>query len=195
MASGLRLPGNAAASVLTSRNAVPACPESCFGLPAFTVGSATAASARAAGFRHVIDADADAAALPALIQATLPPGRHTLFLPTGRRQGHDLAAALRQRGYRVIRRVAYDAASVAALPHQAAAHLKHQDLAAALFFSTETAHTFVRLVRQAGLADSVADVAAVSISERTAVALRSLTWRRIVVADKPNQDAMLVLLT
>jgi len=63
-----------------------------------------------------------------------------------------------------------------------------------MFFSGETSRHFVRLLRAAALADAIRDVDAVSISERAAVPLRPLPWRRISVAAKPNQDAMLVLL-
>lgn len=93
-----------------------------------------------------------------------------------------------------MRRVAYASVAVGALPSDTAAHLRQEDVMAALFFSTESARTFVHLVQAAGLAESVADVTAVSISERSAMPLRALPWRRINVAAKPNQDAMLVLL-
>lgn len=194
LSRGMPLPKRIAATVLTSRNAVPACPPACFERPVFTVGSATAASARAAGFQHVIDADADASALPALIAGTIAPNRQTLFLPTARRQGMELTRALRGQGFRVMRRVAYDSVAVDALPSEIAARLRGEEVTAALFFSAESARAFVRLVLAADLAESVAGITAVSISERSAVALRTLPWRRISVAAKPNQDAMLVLL-
>ena len=194
LSRSLPLSGQVAATVLTSRNAVPACPPACFDRPVFTVGSATAACARAAGFRCVIDADADASVLPDLIARTIAPNRQTLFLPTARRQGIELTRALRRQGFRVMRHVAYDSVAVDALPNQAATHLRQAGVMAALFFSTESARTFVRLVRAAGLAENVADVMAVSISERAAMPLRALPWRRISVAAKPNQDEMLVLL-
>jgi uroporphyrinogen-III synthase len=63
-----------------------------------------------------------------------------------------------------------------------------------MFFSGDTARHFVRLLRAAESGEAVRDVEAVSISERAAVALRALPWRRICVAAKPNQDAMLALL-
>jgi uroporphyrinogen-III synthase len=192
--SGIRLPGRFAATVLTSRNAVPACPPACLDRPVFAVGSATAARAREAGFTRVTDADADAAALPGLIAAALGRDGQTLFLPTGLGQGTELAKALRDQGFRVLRRVAYRAAPVDALPDAAVKHLQSRNLGVALFFSGETARAFVRLVLAAGLAETVADVEAVSISERSAMPLRGLPWRRISVAARPNQDAMLVLM-
>jgi uroporphyrinogen-III synthase len=63
-----------------------------------------------------------------------------------------------------------------------------------MFFSAETARHFVRLIRAAKLDEVLGDVDAVAISERSTVALRDLPWRRISVASKPNQDAMLALL-
>lgn len=183
-----------AATVLTSRNAVAFCPAVCLQRPVFTVGSATAARARHHGFVNIIDADADASVLPALVARTLGAGGQTLFLPTAQGQGLDLARGLRALGFRVLRRVAYRAAPAVKLPQAAEAHLNQADLDAVLFFSTETAATFVRLVTAAGLVQTLAGTEAVSISERSAVPLRPLPWRRISVAAKPNQDSMLVLL-
>ena len=187
-------PSRVAATLLTSRNAVPACPPFLHGRPVFAVGSATAARAAEAGFRQVYDSDGDAKALASLVADRLSPRDGGLFLPTGEGQGTDLAASLRRHGFHVIRRVAYASARVPVLPEAAATHLREAKLSAAMFFSGETSRHFVRLLRAAGLIDTVRDVEAVSISERAAVALRLLPWRRISVAAKPNQDAMLVLL-
>ena len=193
-AAGFDLPDCIAATVITSRNAIAACPRFCHERAVFTVGTATAACATAAGFNHVIEADGDAAALAKLVADSLSPQRGSLFLPAGRGQGLSLAHSLRKSGFRVIRRVAYHAASVPVLPDAAVSDLERGQLTAALFFSTETARHFVRLVLAAGLGEAVNDVEAVSISERPAMPLRRLTWRRINVAAKPNQDAMLSLL-
>ena len=94
----------------------------------------------------------------------------------------------------MLRRIAYQTAGVPVLPKIAEIQLTQGLLMAATFFSGETSRHFVRLIQAAGLAGSVSDVEAVSISERAAVPLRVLPWRRISVAAKPNQDAMLVLL-
>jgi uroporphyrinogen-III synthase len=194
IARDLHAPGHVAATLLTSRNAVAACPPSLHDRPVFAVGTATAAQATEAGFRRVFNADGDATALASLVADTLSPADGSLFLPTGQGQGAELTESLRRHGFHVIRRVAYQAAGVPALPDSAATHLRQGDLAAVMFFSGETSRHFVRLLRAAALADAVQDVEAVSISERAAVPLRHLPWRRISVAAKPNQDAMLVLL-
>jgi uroporphyrinogen-III synthase len=194
IAREVRAPYRVAATVLTSQNAVAACPSFLHDSPVFAVGTATAKRATASGFKHVFNAHGDADTLASLVADTLSPANGSLFLPTGQGQGVDLAASLRQRGYHVVRRVAYQAVGVPMLPEPATTCLRQNQLAAAMFFSGETARHFAHLLRAAELADTVRDVEAVSISERAAMALRSLPWRRISVAAKPNQDAMLVLL-
>jgi uroporphyrinogen-III synthase len=187
-------PSRVAATVLTSRNAIEACARSVRDRPVFAVGTATARRASEVGFSLVFDADGDAAALTNLIASSLSPADGSLFLPVAEGQGMALAMSLRKLGFRVVRRVAYQAAGVPALPEVVAIHLRQHELAAAMFFSGESSRHFVHLLRAAGLADAVRNVAAVSISEQAAMALRPLPWRRISVAAKPNQDAMLVLL-
>lgn len=162
--------------------------------PIFAVGTATAALATAAGFERVFNADGDAHALAVLIAKTMSPAEGVLFFPTAQGQGMELAASLRHHGFQVLRRVAYRVTSVRSLPRIAALHLRHRRVAVAMFFSAETSHHFVSLLRAAGLAGTVRDIEAVSISERAAMALRPLPWRRLSVAPTPNQDAMLAML-
>jgi uroporphyrinogen-III synthase len=183
-----------AAIVVTSANAVPALPATFRYYPLLTVGDATAARARAAGFDNVTSADGDAVALAALVARLRRPGDGALLLATGQGQGHRLARMLRQGGYRVLRRVVYHAAPVGHLPEAAHAALRRGAIRAALFFSAETARHFVTLARMEGLTGTVRDSEAVAIGAPTGVALEALPWRRISVAARPNQDAMLALL-
>ena len=170
------------------------CPASCHDLPAFAVGDATAKCAADAGFTRIKIADGDAVALAALVARTLNPQAGSLFLPAGRGQGGELAMSLRQSGFRVFRRTVYEALPVSVLPVAAEKHLRQGEVRAAMFFSAETARHFVRLVHAAKLDETVSDVEAVSISDRSTVALKQLPWRRISVAVEPNQNAMLALL-
>ena len=117
-----------------------------------------------------------------------------LLLATGRNQGEALATDLRVRGFRVIRRAVYAAMPVPVLPESARQALAGGDVTAALFFSAETARHFVLLVRRARLQEAVRTVEALAIGQPAAVALKVLPWRRIRVAARPTQDAMLALL-
>jgi uroporphyrinogen-III synthase len=191
-----RLPAAAslAALLVTSQNAVDALPEAYRGTRVLSVGDATAERARAAGFSQVLSAAGDADALAELVSSHQSPRDGTLLLASGHGQGHALAAALRQAGYRVARRVVYAAQPVRDLAPEAAAALRAGGACAALFFSAETARQFVRLVQRARLAEAVAGVEAISIGRPAAVALEALPWRDVRVAARPNQDEMLTLL-
>jgi uroporphyrinogen-III synthase len=142
----------------------------------------------------VFSANRDAKALTALIARSLQPSDGALLLPTGEGQGTALAEDLRRIGFDVMLEVAYRAIGVDVLPESAAANLREHLVEAAMFFSGETARHFVRLLQAADLNECVRGIEALSISEQAAAALRSLPWRRIKVAVKPNQEEMLVLL-
>lgn len=182
------------AIVVTSGHAVAALPEAYRALPLLAVGDATAARARAAGHVRVLSAAADAAALAALAGRACAPGSAPLLLAVGRDQGADVAADLAMRGFTVIRREVYAAATVAALPEAARLALGERSVHAALFFSAATARGFVRLCTEAGLAGGLITVEALAISPRTAAALAPLPFRRVRVALHPNQDELLALL-
>lgn len=183
------------AVLVASSNALPGLPPAWHGLKLLAVGDATAARARAAGFTAAHSAGADAEALAALAARCCDPAGASLLLAAGRGQSLKLAAALRARGFRVIRRAVYAAVPAAGLPDAARAALCGGRLRAAMFFSAETARHFARLLRRAGLRDSVADVDACAIGAPAAAAIQGLPWRRVLCAAKPTQDAMLALLS
>jgi uroporphyrinogen-III synthase len=186
------VPGGLAAVAVTSGNAIAGLPGALHGLPLFAVGDATAARARAAGFTAVTSAGGDAAALAALLGRAAPAG--PLLLAVGAGQGEALAADLRARGREVHRRELYAAGPAAALPDEAVAALRAGAVAAALFFSAETARSFVRLVGAAELGGTLAGVIACAIGPPSVVALQALGWREIRLAAHPTQDEMLALL-
>jgi len=182
------------AILVTSGNAIPALPATHHDLPLFAVGDTTAARAHTAGFVHVTSADGDATALAALVTQRCDPAGIPLLLVTGRGQGNALAADLQGRGFRVMHRQVYEVRAVAAFPTPAQAALAAGEVTAALFFSAESARQCVRLLQEAHLHEVVGTVDALAIGQAAAVALDVLPWRRIRVASRPTQDAMLALL-
>lgn len=179
------------AVLLTSRNAVPALPGWARDRPVLTVGKASATAAQAAGCIEVHSADGNAHDLARLVEQTVPRSA-TLLLLSGRGQGHELMAMLA--GWHVEQRTVYEAVPIESLPAAAALGLHAGSLRAALFFSGQTSAWFSRLLQAAGLAAALRPIEACAISEPAAVPLRPLPWRRIRVADRPTQDALLQLL-
>ncbi len=184
-------PDKVAGLLLTSRNAIGAIPSAWFDIPTWTVGDATARRARAHGLTQVVSADGDATTLAALIPSQ--PGT-TLLLATGEGMGRPLTAMLRERGFRVIRRVTYRTRPAAVLPDSARAALMSGEPLGVLLFSGEASRLFVRLLQGAGVADAIRAHEAFAISSAAAMALRSLAWRAIHIAARPTQEAMLAML-
>ncbi|WP_158611649.1 uroporphyrinogen-III synthase [Teichococcus wenyumeiae] len=190
--AGLAAP--AQALLLPSRAAARALPGVPRDMPVLAVGSGTAAEAAAAGFRHVTAAEGDAASLAAQAAATLDPRAGPLLLAVGRGYSAALAKALRGHGFSVRRRVVYAAHPADSLPGPALAALRAGEIRAALFFSPRSASVIMALLRQAGVAETVDQVAALALSARIATALAGLSWQEIRATPTPEPSALLALL-
>ncbi len=196
----LAAPAGVQALLLTSRAAARAVRPGTLpaGLPVLAVGEATAAEARHSGFVKIEAAAGDAVALAQLAAARLDPAAGPLLLAVGEGYGLEVALALRQRGFRVQRRVAYAAAPAPVLPDPAKQALEAGRVVAVLFFSPRSAHCAITLIQEAGLAETAASVMAFALSPRVAAALQAapapLAWRGVRVADRPDQDSLLQLL-
>jgi uroporphyrinogen-III synthase len=184
--------GNCQAIIITSRAAARALP--LVALPVIAVGEATAAEARARGFADVRAAAGDAQALAALIGATLKPEAGTLCLAVGKGYALDLAAALRAKGFRVLRRVVYAARPNAELPQQARQAIREGRVHAALFTSPRSAREAMRLLSNVGLQKAAPNIIAIALSPRIATALAALPWQAIRTASRPDHTALLACL-
>jgi uroporphyrinogen-III synthase len=159
----------------------------------FAVGDATAARAKDAGFETVLSAGRNAQALADLVAATQHPDDGPLLLASGERHGEKLAADLRARGFRVVRRVCYAAYPVQRFPHEASTSLLSGELHAVLFLSAETAAAFARLIPPE-LHHALGSVAALAIGKSAAVALERMPWLRVCRAENPTLDDVLALI-
>jgi uroporphyrinogen-III synthase len=157
-------------------------------LSIFAVGPQTAAEARKAGFTDVRSADGDAGALAEATKHWASPEAILLHVCAEDAPG-TLAENLSARGFTVRRCALYAIEPATSLPAEAKAALQEGALDAVMFFSPRTARIF------AALADGlpVQDLAAFCISPVTAQALSPLTFARVAVAVRPNQDAILAL--
>jgi uroporphyrinogen-III synthase len=157
-------------------------------LSIFAVGPQTAAEARKAGFTDVRSADGDAGTLAEATKRWASAKAILLHVCAEDAPG-TLVENLSASGFTVRRCALYAIEPATVLPAEAKAALQEGALDAAMFFSPRTARIF------AALADGlpVQDLAAFCISPATAQALSPLTFARVAVAARPNQDAMLAL--
>jgi uroporphyrinogen-III synthase len=164
------------------------------GLPLFAVGEATAVRARAEGFGDVHSAGGVVGDLVALASGRLRPDAGRLLHVAGSLVAGDLSGELRSRGFLVDRAVLYEARPVATLSAATVRALAAGLVDFALFFSPRTAAIFARLADQAGLADVMPSITAVSISAAADAALGPLRLREHLIANRPDQPALLAVL-
>jgi len=132
------------------------------GIPLLAVGDATAARARAEGFRRVESAGGDVGDLAHLATARLRPRDGSLLHVAGDVVAGDLLGLLRAQGFIVDRRVLYEARAVAALSPSTISGLCSGPIAFAL-----------------------------SISAAADAALAALPWYDRRTALRPNQPDLL----
>jgi hypothetical protein len=110
----------------------------------------------------------------------------------------DLAADLRARGFRAIRRIAYRAEPATGLPPEAIRAWEDGRIGAVLFHSPRSALCAITLIRDAGLVAGAAQMEVLAISRRVAdaaaAAISPAAWRALRVAERPGEDSLLRLL-
>ena len=148
-------------------------------LPVFAVGEATAGSARALGFAHVLASKGDVEALADVIAAARPA---LVLAPTAREPAADLPALLAARGVKARSVVVYE--TVAARPKPPA------DVDAVLIHSPRAARIVAELITPA----MAAVLTACAISPAAAAPLRALPFARILTAPFPDEASLLHLL-
>jgi uroporphyrinogen-III synthase len=164
------------------------------GIALFAVGEATAARARDEGFARVESAGGNVEDLARLARQLLRPGSGRLLHVAGSYVAGDLAGMLREAGFAVDRVVLYEARPVPGLSASTVAALQSGLVDFALFFSPRTAAIFGRLAEQAGVGAAIRGVTAVSISAAADRGLGDLAFRGRLVADTPDQNALLAVL-
>jgi uroporphyrinogen-III synthase len=177
------------ALAFTSANGVGAFASRCDvrDLPVFTVGAATARSARSAGFANITSGDGDVAALAALIKDAPRPKGPILHVGAAEPAG-DLVGALTAAGIAARRLSVYE--SVAA---QLAPDILSRVMAAdiILVHSPRAAEILARITLR--MSGSHRDV--LCLSPAVAAPLERLALGGIGVAAAPTEDALMALLT
>jgi len=163
-------------------------------VPLLVVGDATAARARAEGFKTVESAAGAAGDLARLAAVRLRPENGRLLHVTGDVAGAGLLGFLRAQGFTIDRHVLYEARAPAALSPAAVDGLRTGAIAFALFFSPRTAAIFARLAAGAGVVECCARITALSLSKAVDDALGVMPWHDRRIAERPNQPALLATL-
>ena len=160
-------------------------------LPVLTVGDASAATARDAGFGDVTAAGGDVVALTALVRDTYPDPGMTFFHAAGSQVAGDLKGDLEALGHTVRRVPLYRAVPSDTLSDACRDALAQDRILAATFFSPRTAQAFVSLLEEQGYASCARTVRAVCLSTAVAEKAGQIEWAEISTAETPDMPALL----
>jgi uroporphyrinogen-III synthase len=188
------------ALIVTSRNALRALEKSAalttaLALPIYTVGQATGDDAARLGFRDVRVGPASARELPALITAGSRPGEGRLLHLSGDKIAFDLAVALTPLGFTIARQEVYASHPVSDFNAATLAELRSGAIDTVALLSPLTARTFFAAARRAQILEQCQRLVYVCLSQNIADEVNALATGPVHVADQPNLDEMLVLIS
>jgi len=161
-------------------------------LPVMTVGRRTAEAARILGFIEMASANGNEQALAHLIGAHMVRGNKILYLAGEDRAG-DLATAVAPHGVRVETVVVYRAIAAVRLPEPAAAAVRAGEVNGVLHFSRRSAVIYLDCARAAGVLDSALKPFHYCLSNAVAEPLVAAGASRVMVAQSPEENALLDL--
>jgi uroporphyrinogen-III synthase len=192
--------GPYAAVLMTSGNAARAIAAhparaSLIALDCFAVGAQTAAAARQAGFANVHSADGDGGDLAKLVAERLSnPGAPLLYL-AGDDRARDMAAELAPHGLTLETVVVYRAKAARRFPPDIVEALKAGSLDGVLHYSRRSTAIFVDCVRADLAEEAAARLKHFCLSARASEPLVAINAKSIVVAQNPDESAMLALIS
>jgi len=160
-------------------------------LPVFTVGDGSAEEARYLGFADVRSASGAFADLVSLIAAARL--RAPVFYPSGTRLSGDLEAALATHDVAVETVPVYEMRDVAEMPQAMLDEIETGRIDAGLFYSRRTAEIFVGLAAGRIGGGGKENFAALCISAKAAQPLAAAGFKRVLVAEHPDEEAMMHL--
>lgn len=160
-------------------------------LPAFAVGEATGREAEATGFTRVHVAGGNVERLAELVARTCDPAAGGFLHPAASKLAGDLSGSLSSLGFSVTHCVLYEAITAPRLSDQCQKGLNNEKFDAVLLFSPRTARTFAKLVRQAGMEQTLEPLCAICLSDAVAAEMKDLPWQDVHTAAHPDQASLL----
>lgn len=185
--------------VATSRNSLRALAQSAemdsaLELPLFVVGPATAAVARALGFRNVIEGPGTAAGLLDVVVDRTEVNSGPIVCLSGAQRAFDMSGELQRLGYQVLSPIVYCTRPAERFSARLVEAFSAHEIDAVLLFSPRTASTYARLLKAHNLLEQDAEVCHICLSRNVADQLPVRTGWTVHVAERPNIRQVLALL-
>jgi uroporphyrinogen-III synthase len=187
------------ALIATSRNALRALKSRSLvararELPLFAVGRATAAEARALGFKMVVAGAGTADQLVAHIVSVADPSAGLLLHLAGDALAGDLKGELEAHGFRVVQAVVYRMRAAQAFSDTTVEQLAMGEIEGVILMSPRTATIYARLMRKQGLLSVAPKLVHFCLSQSVAERLEPLGAVPTEVAETPSLEEVLALI-
>jgi uroporphyrinogen-III synthase len=189
------LSGHWSGVIITSANAPAAAKANAalLALPAFVVGERSAEAARGAGFTNVSSAGGDGRDLVRLLRGRKADAKAPLLYLAGEDRAADLIGELAAGGIAVEMRVVYRAA-VLPFPDELVAALESGDVQAVVHFSRRSAENYLADAVEADIAEQALKARHYCLSAQVAAPLQAAGAKRVTVAPRPEEAALIELL-
>ncbi|MEZ5757741.1 MAG: uroporphyrinogen-III synthase [Emcibacteraceae bacterium] len=162
--------------------------------PIYTVGNKTANLVKMTGQSNVISADGDEKTLSDLIINNLDPENGPLLYLCGVHRTGKLSETLINKGFQVTSLEVYRMDAASDLSDNSKNLLNSGSIDFIPFYSARSAIIFKRLIRNAGLGNTLASITALCLSPAIRKELESLSWKEIMTAKKPTQSDLFKLI-
>lgn len=160
--------------------------------PLYCVGAQSAQAAKDAGFKRVRHANGTAKEMLTLVQGQAKLGARILYL-RGEDISVDLEPPLKQVGFKCESRVVYRAAPRDIFDEKLRTLIEGRAIAAVSFYSQRSARIFAEGIKAYGLEGALGVTKALCISRPVIECVRVLRWADVLLAERPDGDAMRAL--
>lgn len=179
--------------IITSKNAIRAIGsiEEMKHLPLYGVGDETVRLAYQFGYRNAFSASGDGKELLDFIQKYADPENGILYHLSGDIIKIDIVQELQRMGFLAKREIVYSLQAVNEFPDLLIKSLRTHLVSYILFFSYQTAKTFMIFIEKNKLDHIASQMVALCLSQNVAQAIQSVRWKKIWISPQPNQESML----
>jgi uroporphyrinogen-III synthase len=161
----------------------------------FAVGDQTAEAARIAGFSQVVSARGDGGELARRVTEEVADKSLPLLYVAGDDRARDMAAELAPAGLHLQTVVVYRAAAAQEFSPQIVSALRDGQIDGALHYSRRSTGIFVACAQTGGVVEAAAKLRHFCLSQRASEPLSEIGAPRIFIAARPDEQAMLDLIS
>jgi uroporphyrinogen-III synthase len=182
--------------IFTSANAVRSVSSmlQIYDFAVFTVGENTAKIAMQAGFNNVLCCGEDVDALCDYMISNRSRIGSSLIYFRGNHISQDLNAKLCAFGYKIDDLITYNTCAASCFSEDFLYKFHSGEIAAASFYSKETAKNYIKLACEHKLQDNHRQLEAFALSAQIADILLQIKWHRVSVAKKPTEASIVELI-